>query len=443
MTPRPNKRIAILQPQDELREPCEKTFSSLGITIDWFTSLEDLLGSPPDDPSVVLIDLDCLRDSLRSKLQQIRFAFPNSDRIALSGSDSSQLALDCIRSGFTDFLLKPSSPEEIAWSVRRCQQRQEMMQRYEEEDPQNDFARSVNQISAASSPTLVRLYTLEFLQGVLHCEGASWINLVQRTAPEILLVSPKRFNEKNALDELPEKLPKNLVHPLIRKGESESLTLLLPCQDYPAGAILLWGIRSPLTTKILNNCKLLLEHADLCLLNLQKMEDLKQQTFIDDLTGLYNSRFLKYAVTVAIQKCRDPSSRFSVLFIDVDHFKKVNDTNNHLVGSEFLIAIGRTIRNAIRGVDPVFRYGGDEFVVLLNETGTEEAKEIAERIRKNIERRIFVIQGCRLRTTVSIGVATYPIHAKERETLLKMADEAMFSVKKASRNAVHLALPPR
>ncbi|MEZ4749567.1 MAG: GGDEF domain-containing protein [Bdellovibrionota bacterium] len=156
---------------------------------------------------------------------------------------------------------------------------------------------------------------------------------------------------------------------------------------------------------------------------------LKQQTFVDDLTGLYNSRFLKFAITNAIMKCRDPNQSFSILFIDVDHFKQVNDKYGHVIGSEFLVAIGKTIKNAVRGIDPAFRYGGDEFVVILHNSDTEGARVIAERIRKNIERRVFIIQDQKLSTTVSIGIATYPIHAAERETLLQLADEAMYSAK--------------
>lgn len=213
----------------------------------------------------------------------------------------------------------------------------------------------------------------------------------------------------------------------------------MPCQSYPKGSILLWGVdKSELGH--LSMAKLIQEHGDLCLLNLQKFEELKQQTFVDDLTGLYNSRFLKFAITNAIMKCRDPSQSFSILFIDVDHFKQVNDKHGHVIGSEFLVAIGKTIKNAVRGIDPAFRYGGDEFVVILHNSDTEGARVIAERIRKNIERRVFIIQDQKLSTTVSIGLATYPIHAAERETLLQLADEAMYSAKKSTRNAVHLAL---
>jgi diguanylate cyclase (GGDEF)-like protein len=110
-----------------------------------------------------------------------------------------------------------------------------------------------------------------------------------------------------------------------------------------------------------------------------------------------------------------------------------------LIGSEFLIAIGKTIKNSVRNIDPVFRYGGDEFVVILQDTPLEGATEIAERLRKHIERRLFIIKGQKLQTTVSIGVAVYPEHANEREALLRLADEAMYQAKRRTRNAVSLA----
>src|SRR5690606_33755820 len=107
--------------------------------------------------------------------------------------------------------------------------------------------------------------------------------------------------------------------------------------------------------------------------------------------------------------------------------KQVNDSHGHLVGSKFLQALGRTFRNAVRTHDRVFRYGGDEFVILLNGLSASKGFDIAERIRKNIEKRVFFIDQVRLTTTLSIGVASYPDHTREAEVLLKLADEAMYS----------------
>jgi diguanylate cyclase (GGDEF)-like protein len=235
-------------------------------------------------------------------------------------------------------------------------------------------------------------------------------------------------------------LPQGIKDVWEKIDPSKKTSLILAGQEYPKSAVFVFKSGRSSSSKNLSLAMLLLNHAELTLLNLEQLDELKQQTFVDDLTGLYNSRFLKYAVTNAIVKCKDPGDSFSVLFVDVDHFKSINDKYGHVVGSEFLVAIGRTIKNAIRGIDPAFRYGGDEFVVILNKIGTKGAKEIAERIRTHIERRVFFIKGQQLRTTVSIGIANYPEHAQEREALLKLADEAMYSAKKSTRNAVHLAL---
>jgi two-component system, cell cycle response regulator len=207
------------------------------------------------------------------------------------------------------------------------------------------------------------------------------------------------------------------------------------------GGILLWGIGTAAGTKRITEAKMLWEHAQVCLLNLEKFEEVKQRTFIDDLTGLYNSRYLKHALTNAIVRSSQNARHFAVLFIDVDHFKSINDKHGHMVGSAFLVAIAKAVRNCVRNIDPVFRYGGDEFVVILHDTNKEGAREIGERIRRQIERRVFVLQDVKIQTTVSVGIAVYPDHTMERDTLLRLADSAMYSVKRDSRNAVHMAFP--
>lgn len=388
-------------------------------------------------PTVVIVDLDSLPPPLELPLVEIRSGFPGCDLIALSSTDSAQLALQCIRSGFSDFLLKPTSPEELAWSIRKCQQRHALYARLH---PRTDILRAVTQVSTSTTPSLVRLSALEYLRQHLGAKGAAWFS---REAPgkksRVLCSLPKALPSTKARQKLPnewERLSRPMV---LRSAETGTRKLFIPCQDVENGVVVLWGIRRRLSPEAVGDAVLLLEHCELSLLNLQKLHQIRHQTFVDDLTGLYNSRYLKFALTNAMLKCKKPEQAFSVLFIDVDHFKGVNDRYGHLIGSEFLVAIGKTIKNAVRNIDPVFRYGGDEFVVILQQTPLDGAQEIGERIRKNIERRVFLIKGERLHTTVSIGVATYPEHASEKETLLKLADEAMYAAKKESRNAVHLA----
>lgn len=434
------KNILALFPSDEMRHPYETAVLSLGTKVVWSTSLENLLNHKPKlPPLAVVVDLDALETPWESEVELLRTTFSSSDLIGFSSNDSAQMALHCIRSGFSDFLLKPVSPEEFVWSISKCIQRQELFQRLSVGRTQ--IVHALTQISTSTSPSLLRLCTLEYLQKLLESQYAAWVLLPnqKRKSASVLCSIPRSNTLLQTLKHLPRKhvLSEGTDALILRKKTKRKV--FLPCRDSNNGALLLWDIAHKLSKRTLSEAKIILEHAEVCLLNLQKYEEIKHQTFIDDLTGLYNSRYLKFALNNTIQKYRQSNNPFAVLFIDVDHFKIINDRNGHLVGSSFLVAIGKTIRNAVRRIDPVFRYGGDEFVVILKDTSREGAEEIAERIRKHVERRVFVFEKKRIQTTVSIGIAIYPDHTEERETLLKLADEAMYHVKNDKRNAVHVA----
>ena len=128
--------------------------------------------------------------------------------------------------------------------------------------------------------------------------------------------------------------------------------------------------------------------------------------------------------------------KFSVLFLDIDYFKKVNDTSGHWIGSRLLVEVSRIILGSVRSCDYAFRYGGDEFVVVLVDTTREQGETIAERIRRAIEQHEFLIDSVSLKLTVSIGLAIFPDHAKSTVELLKLADQAMYYGKTKSRNIV-------
>lgn len=441
MTSSPTK-VLILPQSDEMRHPYEHALGTLGVEVLWAESVEKMLAIEVGaGPWVLVVDIDVLDSPIEPQVEQLRAHFRKSELIALSSTDSSQLALQCLRAGFTDFLLKPASPEELTWRVRNCEQRTTVLSRIERNKA--SLVGTVAQISHASTPSLVRLFTLEYLQRRFNAAGAVWLRREPNTSdvPTVVCALPRGLPGAEAikLSQISDAALLARQPTVTIKKKSRTRKLFLPCQEPFHGEIVLWGIPREISSQGLRRAALVVEHSELSLVHLNKLEEIKHQTFVDDLTGLYNSRYLKFALTHSIARCKDPGQRFSVLFIDVDHFKNINDRYSHLVGSEFLVAIGRTIKHAVRRIDPVFRYGGDEFVVILNGTGVEGAREIAERIRKNIERRIFVIQEKRIQTTVSIGLATYPEHTADRETLLKLADEAMYSAKRHTRNAVHLA----
>lgn len=165
----------------------------------------------------------------------------------------------------------------------------------------------------------------------------------------------------------------------------------------------------------------------------------KEMTFIDDLTELYNQRYLPMALDECIARYEEKGEAFSVLFMDVDHFKKVNDHRGHLTGSRILVEIGKILKENIRSIDYGFRYGGDEFLLILSNTEPETANIVAERIRQHVESEVFQVGDKQLQVTLSIGIACYPLHAKNKQEVLEMADKAMYYGKNKSRNIVFMA----
>ncbi len=436
--------IFILHHFDEMRHPYNAALAPYCRRVKWFSNQETLLAAArKETPLIVIVDLECLTAAIDQDLEAIKLRFTESDFIALSSDHSAQNALHCLRLGFAEFLLKPTSPAELAWSVRKCIDHREVYQNHRA--AKQDIWKVAARISACHTPSIVRLSTLRYISDTLGANGAVWFRQ-EAADPTVLSITPSEklpLPVQQSLVKLFKKtLPKK--RRLIRAMKSQMFKLFIPCRDTQQG-ILVWEIKQKPPRVKLEAAEAIRQYGEVSLLNISRFEEVKQETFIDDLTGLFNSRYLKFALSNAITRANEHNQSFSILFIDVDHFKSINDKHGHLVGSDFLVAIARTIKNAVRQIDPVFRYGGDEFVVILLDTALDGAKEIGERIRRNIEKRVFHIQTQEVKTTVSIGIAAYPEHTRERDTLLQLADAAMYHAKKHTRNAVFLAfgLPTR
>jgi diguanylate cyclase (GGDEF)-like protein len=154
----------------------------------------------------------------------------------------------------------------------------------------------------------------------------------------------------------------------------------------------------------------------------------------DALTGLYNHRYLHERLSEELQRARELGRPLTALFCDLDHFKGYNDANGHSAGDAVLREVAHLIEQSVRNVDIAARFGGEEFVVLLVETGREAALAVAERIRERIHAAGFSAHGTPL--TVSIGIAAYPEDADRREALLDKADWAMYLAKRRGRDQV-------
>jgi len=168
----------------------------------------------------------------------------------------------------------------------------------------------------------------------------------------------------------------------------------------------------------------------------QKMADL---VITDDLTKLFNLRYLDRTLEVEIERAMRYGLAVSLIFMDIDFFKKVNDRYGHLVGSKLLVEVSQLLLKGLRRVDIVARYGGDEFVIVLPQTDVNAATMIAQRLRRSVEKHVFLKQdSLAVKLTASFGIACYPDHAATQEDLIRLADEAMYRVKYQTRNDVYV-----
>lgn len=169
-------------------------------------------------------------------------------------------------------------------------------------------------------------------------------------------------------------------------------------------------------------------------------EALQQLATRDGLTGLYNHRFFQESLAMEMSNAKRHSSPFSLLFMDVDFFKKFNDTNGHPLGDEVLKGLAKIIQGRIRGYDVASRYGGEEFVVIMPRTRKNDARIVAESLRQEVE--TFPFEGREnmpdQRVTISIGVASFPEDGEEPAALLLSADQALYRAKHEGRNRVCL-----
>ena len=182
------------------------------------------------------------------------------------------------------------------------------------------------------------------------------------------------------------------------------------------------------------------DYAAIALENVRHLRRMQELTVTDDCTGLYNARHLNQVLEGEIYRSSRFGHEFSLVFMDLDRFKNVNDAYGHLVGSKVLGRIGELIQGHLRVIDSAFRYGGDEFVLLLPQTSKQNALVVVRRLKAALNSSVLLTtDGQNVRMTASYGIAGFSADGSTAQELLRAADQAMYGVKSTGRDGIALA----
>ena len=179
------------------------------------------------------------------------------------------------------------------------------------------------------------------------------------------------------------------------------------------------------------------EYLSLSIANIKLSEKLTSQSIRDPLTRLYNRRYMDEIIQHEILRAARQQTGIGVVMVDIDHFKQINDTYGHETGDEYLMELADFFRLKIRGSDFIFRYGGEEFILMLPESSVEDTYKYAELLRKEIKNMKIHFRGQRLPSiTLSFGIAAYPDHGLDTIELIRVADKALYRAKEEGRDRV-------
>ena len=452
------ERILIIEDDRFFRETFSDLLKKEGYEVDCAPAggegLEMLAGSHYD---LVITDLIMPGIDGMEVLSRVKGSNPDIDVIMVTASTNLDSAIFALKHGARDYLLKPVNLDEFRHSVTMCIQQRRLLN---ENDELKKMV-SLFQVSQtiAGCLELERLYHL-MVEAVAREVGVGRYLGFFQADNQLELKEVRGFSSESAeyyrgivVAMLPGKLPTShriatLALPVEAGNAHEEACLIYVCnRERFHGVIVLFnepGRRLPDIQLERKNILFLLEQSSQAFENAETHSHAKDMLFIDDLSGLFNHRYLDLALSQELKRAKRYSSHLAVLFLDIDSFKTVNDTYGHLVGSQVLRETGLLVQKTVREIDVVIRYGGDEFTVILIETKCDVARMIAERIRQQIEAHVFMArEGYNIRLTCSIGFACSPEDTLSKYELLEMADKAMYTCKTNGKNCVgHYSIIP-
>ena len=378
-------------------------------------------------------------------LQFVKSNHPDIEVIVITGMDKVVPAVRALQSGAAEYLVKPIEPEVLKHAVGRALATRALLR---ENHSLRQYV-SLMETGQRISTTLDREHLAQIAGTSFHeATAADAVAIFWRQGTKELFKMEGTFG----LDEVQkDALAAGLSGPLdkLAPGTLEIETLPAP---FKRGMLLpalegqfAWGaaallFKQPPHENALTSALFLANHLGLALRNLGRFSAVEDLAYLDDLTHLFNTRYLEMALEREVAQSKESQRAFSLLFLDLDYFKSVNDNHGHLVGSKLLVEVARILKRCIRDNDVAARYGGDEYVILLHSTDSGGALKVAERIRRTMETHHFLArEGYALSITTCIGIASFPEHAQDKAALLDLADRAMYRGKRSTRNVIYMA----
>ena len=409
---------------------------------------------------LVITDLIMPDISGMQLLSRVRENDPSVDVIMVTGNANLESAIFALKHGARDYLIKPVNHDEFRHSVAQCMQQRRLLDENEELKNMLNLFQSSQTIAGCLEldkvyhlmvDAVAREMGVKRAIGLFQVEGRLEIKDVKGLTTDVAQqycdslqgsiakhLLNNRLMMKVKLSDLPSADIKSDIHEAYLIFVLNKTTLL--------GVVIVFnnpGQLLPDFGPFKKNIRFLLEQSARAFRNAENYSQAKEMLFIDDLSGLFNHRYLEVALDRELKRAERYASHLAVLFMDLDSFKKVNDTYGHLVGSRVLREVGDLLKISTREVDVVIRYGGDEYTIILVETGAETAGIVAERIRSQVESHVFMVsEGLTIRLTCSIGYACCPDDTMSKQDLLDMADQAMYIGKAGGKNCAGRFVKP-
>jgi len=393
----------------------------------------------------------------------LRLEHPGLKVILITGYGTVESAVKAMKMGALDYIRKPLNPVEFKIIVRRALEQA----RLAEENRELKNSLKLYDASSRISRTIEieELYQIIFdmmIQETGATRGFLYTVDQEQGDSNIILAEGFDAEENRTLDkELFQEFQEDLAHlaePFIpenplntsvkyrKRTDTIQSSLFIPLKNKNelAGVVVFFDTErtGAFGGEALRVASFLSEHASAALENAMLYSKAKILTITDDLTSVFNYRYLNNILDRELVRAQRLNSSMSVLFLDLDSFKEVNDNHGHLIGSKILVELAALLKAAVRKVDAVARYGGDEYIVVLTDTNSKGAMIVAERIRQMVEDYTFTeSEGLPIKLTISIGVASYPEHGLSKVDLLHLADEAMYKGKYGKKNIVYVTTP--